>query len=65
MGTIDRVYITRFTEITAEFTAFKMPEDLFADYSARLVGYYIYGTVNLTEMVGSMSDITQWICATC
>lgn len=52
VGAIGRVYITRFTPITVEFTAFKMPEDLVADYSAQLVDYDIYGTVNLTEMVG-------------
>lgn len=52
LGAIGRVYVTRFTPITAEFTAFKMPNDLVRDYSARLVDFDIYGTVNLTRMVG-------------
>ena len=52
IGAIGRVYVTRFTPITVEFTAFKMPEDLVAGYSARLVDYDIYGTVNLTKMIG-------------
>ena len=52
VGAIGRVYVTRFTPITPEFTAFKIPENLVEGYSARLVDYDIYGTVNLTEMVG-------------
>ena len=52
IGAIGRVYVTRFTPITAEFTAFKMPDDLVKDYSARLVDFDIYGTVNLTSLVG-------------
>ena len=51
-GAIARVYVTRFTPITAEFTAFKMPENLFREYSARLMDFDIYGTVNLTRTVG-------------
>ena len=52
IGAIGRVYVTRFTPITAEFTAFKMPDDLVQDYSARLVDFDIYGSINLTRMVG-------------
>jgi hypothetical protein len=52
VGAIARVYISRFTPITAEFTAFQMPADVIADYSAHLVDYDIYGTVNLTNMFG-------------
>ena len=52
VGAIGRVYVTRFTPITAEFTAFKLPNDLVKDYSARLVDFDIYGTVNLTSLVG-------------
>ena len=52
VGAIGRVYVTRFTPITAEFTAFKMPDNLVQDYSARLVDFDIYGTVNLTSLVG-------------
>jgi len=52
VGVIGRVYVTRFTPITAEFTAFKMPNNLIEDYSVRLVDYDIYGTANLTWTVG-------------
>ena len=52
IGAIGRVYVSRFTPITVEFTAFNMPENLIQDYSARLVDYDIYGTVNLTQMFG-------------
>jgi hypothetical protein len=52
IGAIGRVYVTRFTPITAELTAFKMPDDLVKDYSARLVDSDIYRTVNLTSLVG-------------
>ena len=52
LGAIGRVYVTRFTPITAEFTAFRLPDNLIQDYSARLVDFDIYGTVNLNRMVG-------------
>ena len=52
IGVIGRVYVTRFTPVTAEFTAFKMPENLANNYRARLVDFDIYGTVNLTRMFG-------------
>ena len=51
IGAFGRAYVTRFTPITAEFTAFKMLDDLVKDYSARLVDFDIYGTVNLTSLV--------------
>jgi len=44
--------VTRFTPITAEFTAFKVPDNLVQDYSACLVDFDICGTVNLTSLVG-------------
>ena len=52
VGAILRVYVTRFTPITAEVTAFQLPRDLVEDYRARLVDFDVYGTVNLTRMVG-------------
>ena len=52
VGAIARVYISRFTPITAEFTAFRMPDNLIREYSARLMDFDIYGTVNLTRTVG-------------
>ena len=51
-GAIARVYVSRFTPITAEFTAFKMPDNLIREYSARLIDFDIYGTVNFTQTVG-------------
>ena len=44
--------MTRFTPVTAEVTAFQMPDNLVNDYRARLVDFDIYGTVNVTEMFG-------------
>lgn len=52
IGAIGRIYVTRFTPVTAEFTAFKLPRDLFPDYSARLFDFDVYATVNLTHMFG-------------
>ena len=52
IGAIARVYVTRFTPVTAEVTAFQMPDDLVNDYRARLVDFDIYGTVNVNEMFG-------------
>ena len=65
VGAIGRVYITRFTPITADSTAFEMPENLIADYSARLVDYDIDGTVNLPEMVGLNVGYRSMDMATC
>ena len=52
IGAIGRVYITRFTPITAEFTAFRLPDNVVEDYSAKYIDFDVYGTVNLTRMVG-------------
>ena len=52
IGAIGRVYISRFTPITAEFTAFRLPNNMIEDYTATYVDFDIYGTVNLTRMVG-------------
>ena len=51
-GAITRVYVTRFTPVTVEVTAFQMPDDLVKDYRARLVDFDVYGTINLTRMFG-------------
>ena len=52
VGAITRIYVTRFTPITAEFTAFRLPDNVVEGYAARYVDFDIYGTVNLSRMVG-------------
>ena len=52
IGGIARVYVTRFTPITAEVTAFKLPERLAGDYRAQYVDIDLYATLNLSRMVG-------------
>ena len=52
IGGIARVYVTRFTPITAEVTAFTLPKNLAGDYRARYVDVDVYGTINLSRMVG-------------
>jgi len=52
IGAIGRVYVTRFTPITAEFTAFRLPDNAVEGYKARYVDFNIFGTVNLSKMVG-------------
>ena len=46
------MYISRFTPITAGFTAFRLPNNVIEDYTASYVAFDIYGTVNLMRMVG-------------
>ena len=52
IGAIGRVYISRFTPITMELTAFRLPNSVIEDYTASYVNFDIYGTVNLIRMVG-------------
>ena len=52
LGAITRVYVTRFTPITAEVTAFRLPDNVVQGYEARYVDFDIYGTINLSNMVG-------------
>ena len=52
LGAITRIYVTRFTPLTAEFTAFKLPDNVAEGYEARYVDFDIYGTLNLSRMVG-------------
>ena len=53
IGAIARIYVTRFTPITAEFTIFQLPDDLIAGYRAKYVDFDIYGTLNLSKHVGA------------
>ena len=53
IGAIGRVYVTRFTPITAEFTAFELPSNLVEDYRARYIDFDIFGTVNVSKHVGA------------
>ena len=52
IGAIGRIYVTRFTPVTAEFTMFKLPDNLVKDYVAQYVDFDIFGTINLSNMVG-------------
>ena len=60
LGAILRVYPTRFTPLTVEFTAFKLPGDLTerlpgdisTDYRGQYVDLDVYATLNLSRMVG-------------
>ena len=52
VGGIMRIYPTRFTPITAEFTAFKLPTNVSNDYRAQYVDFDIFGTVNFSRIFG-------------
>jgi len=52
VGGIARVYITRFTPLTAEITAFVLPDNLSENYRAQYLDIDIYATLNLSRMVG-------------
>ena len=52
IGAIGRIYVNRFTPITAEFTAFRLPSSVIENYTTRYVDFDLYGTVNVTRMVG-------------
>ena len=52
IGAVGRYYVTRFTPVTAEFTVFRLPDSIVENYSARYVDFDIFGTVNLSRMVG-------------
>ena len=52
VGGIARVYITRFTPITAEVSAFVLPDNLSNNYQAQYLDIDIYATLNLSRMVG-------------
>ena len=53
LGAIGRFYVTRFTPITAEFTMFRLPDNLVDGYSATYLDFDIFGTINFTKMVGA------------
>ena len=52
IGGVARAYITRFTPITAEFTAFKLPQNIADDYRAQYLDFDVYATLNLSKMFG-------------
>lgn len=52
IGAIGRYYVSRFTPVTAEFTMFRLPDNVVDNYAARYVDFDIFGTVNLNRMVG-------------
>ena len=52
IGAIGRLYISRLTPITMELTAFRLPNSAIEDYTASYLNFDVYGTVNLTSMLG-------------
>jgi len=57
IGAIGRVYVTRFTPLTAEFTAFRMPDDLVRDYRAHLYDFDVYPAWQTPFARGSLERV--------
>lgn len=53
VGAIGRVYVAPNISITGEFTAFKWPDSIDANYRAKYYDFDLYGTVNFTDHVGA------------
>ena len=53
IGAIGRAYVAPNISITGEFTAFKLPDRINEDYSARYFDFDLYGTVNFNDYVGA------------
>jgi len=53
VGGIVRGYLTRNVSVTAELTAFKLPDRFIGDWQGRAVDYDVYGTVNFTDYTGA------------
>ena len=53
IGGIARVYVAPNISITGEFTAFKLPDSIDPDYSAKYYDFDLYGTVNFTDHAGA------------
>jgi hypothetical protein len=53
IGVIGRGWVTKNVAITGEFTAFKLPEDIDAEYGGHYYEWDIYGQVNFTKNVGA------------
>ena len=51
-GAILRLYPTRFTPVTAEFTGFKLPASYSDNYRAQYVEFDVFTTINLSRMIG-------------
>jgi hypothetical protein len=53
IGVIGRGWVTKNVAITGEFTAFKLPEDIDAEYGGHYYEWDIYGMVNFTKNLGA------------
>lgn len=53
IGVIGRAWVTTYASVTAEFTAFKLPDEIDADYGGHYYEWDIYGTVNFTRNLGA------------
>lgn len=52
LGAIGRVYVAPNISLTAEFSGFKLPENIDEDYRAKYFDFDIYGTVNISDHFG-------------
>jgi len=53
LGVIGRAWVTNYASITAEFSAFKLPDEIDTDYGGHYYEWDIYGTVNFTKNLGA------------
>ncbi len=53
IGVIGRGYIVPNVSITAEFSAFKLPERIDEDYGGKFYDFDLYGTVNFSDHFGA------------
>jgi hypothetical protein len=52
IGGIGRGYVTRNVSVTAEFTAFKFPNNISHDFEAKIYDFDVYGTINMGRNLG-------------
>ena len=57
LGGVGRVYLVPMVSVTAELTAFKIPDSIDDRYNAHYVDLNIYGTVNFTNNIGVKGGI--------
>jgi len=57
LGGVGRVYLVPMVSVTAELSAFKIPDSIDNRYNAHYVDLNIYGTVNFTNNIGVKGGI--------
>jgi hypothetical protein len=53
IGVVGRAWVTSYASITGEFSAFKLPDEIDAEYGGHYYEWDIYGTVNFTKNLGA------------